>query len=472
MLKDNTEDPVTAELRRAAGSGGPGTRLPSVRELTARHRVSPVTVQRVIARLAAEGLVDPRPGRGTFVAQATTGTGTGVESADLGWQEVTLGAQTVDTGGLDTLLSLPAAGAIPLSTGYVESVLQPTAALGAALARAARRPGAWDRIPVEGLPELRAWFAAQAGGALGAHDVVVSPGGQSLLGTAFRALGAAGEPVLVESPTYLGALAAARSAGLRPVPVPTDTDGVRPDHLADALQRTGARLVYLQPTFANPHGAVLAPDRRAAVLQVVADAGAFVVEDDWARDLWHDHEPPPPLIADDVHGHVVHMRSLTKSAAPGLRVAAMCARGAAGARLRAARVVDDFFVSGPLQQAALELVVSPAWRRHLKTLRVALIDRRDALASAVAEELPGAVLQGLPSGGFHLWLRLPDGSDEAAIVAAAAAAGVVVSPGRPWFCAQPPAGHVRLTYAGAPPQTLREGVRRLAKAVPALTRTA
>jgi len=469
MPNDNTEGRVLADLRATAAALDPGTRLPSVRELTARHRASPVTVQQAITRLAAEGLVEPRPGRGTFVAPASSAAEARRSlDADLSWQEVALGAQTIDSGGLDTLLALPPDGAIPLSTGYLEPALQPTAALSAAMTRAARRPGAWDRIAVEGLPELRAWFAAQTGGTVGAHDVVISPGGQSLLATAFRALGTPGDPVLVESPTYLGALAAARSAGLRPVPLPTDTDGVRPDHLADTLQRTGARLVYLQPTFANPHGAVLTADRRAAVLDAVHAAGAFVVEDDCARVLALDAEPPPPLITGDRHGHVVHLRSLTKLAAPGLRIAAMCARGPAGARLRAARIVDDFFVSGPLQQAALELVVSPAWRRHLKLLGGALRERRDALAAAVADDLPGARLRSLPGGGLHLWVTLPDGIDERATVAAAGATGVIVSPGRPWFCAQPPCGHLRLTFAGAPPERLGEGVRRLAEAVPAL----
>ena len=430
----------------------------------ARHRVSPVTVQRAIARLSSEGIVEPRPGRGTFVAQRPSAS----TVPDLSWQEVALGAGGADPGGLDALLAMPPEGTIPLTHGYVDAAMQPTAALATALARAARRPGAWDRLPVEGLGELREWFATQAGGALRGHDVVISSGGQQLLGTAFRALAAPGEPVLVESPTYLGALAAARSAGLVPIPVPADADGVRPDLLERAFEQTGARLFYCQPAYANPHGATLADDRRGPLLRAVADAGAFVIEDDWARDMGIDSDPPPPLVADDADGHVVHMRSLTKVAAPSLRVAAVAARGAAGARLRAARVVDDFFVAGPLQLAALELVSSPAWRRHLKALRAALRERRDVLVAAVESDLPGARIVTIPSGGFHLWLRLPDSADETAIVASAAAAGVLVSPGRPWHAAEPPAPHLRLTFAGAAPDALAEGVRRLAAAAPIL----
>jgi DNA-binding transcriptional MocR family regulator len=464
MPDDNAVDRVTQALRVAATGLAPGDRLPSVRDLMAREHASPVTVQRAIARLAGEGLVEPRPGRGTFLAAPVTAAPADRERApDLSWQSVALGPRAVDDAALQELLALPAAGAIPLSGGYLDPALQPLAAVGAALARAARRPGAWERGPVEGREDLRAWFAREAGGRLRAHDIVVCPGGQSAIATAFRALTAPGEAIVVESPTYVGAIVAARAAGLRIVPVASDAGGVRPDLLADALHRTGARVVYSQPAFANPHGATLAPDRRAAVLDAVAAAGAFLIEDDWARDLAIDADPPPPLAADDRDGHVVYLRSLTKSAAPGLRVAAVGARGAAGARLRAVRIVDDLFVSGPLQEAALDLVSSPAWRRHLRRLRAALRERRDALAASVERRLPELRLTEPPGGGLHLWAALPDGIDDVALAAAAPARGVVVYPGRPWFPAEPPGPFLRLTFAAAPPDALDDGVRRLAE---------
>ena len=191
---------------------------------------------------------------------------------------------------MQALLALPPAGAIPLSGGYLDADLQPAAALGAALARAARQPASWQRGPAEGRADLRAWFAREAGGGLRADDLVICPGGQAALSTALRALAAPGDTVLVESPTYLGALAAARAAGLRVVPVPADADGVRPDQLAAAFARTGARLFYCQPLHANPHGATLAAHRRAQVAAAVRDAGAFLIEDDYARDLTIDGE--------------------------------------------------------------------------------------------------------------------------------------------------------------------------------------
>ncbi|MBE1491392.1 aminotransferase-like domain-containing protein [Plantactinospora soyae] len=467
MEDDNAAVRVIQDLRSLAAARAPGTRLPSVRELTARHHASPVTVARAVRRLVAEGLIEAVPGKGTFVAGRPEHR---PPAPDLSWQAIALGPRPAGDDALQALLAVPRPDAISLSSGYLDADLQPAAALGTALARAARHPSTWQRGPVQGRADLRAWFAREAGGALHADDMVICPGGQAALSTAFRALAAPGEPILVESPTYLGALAAARAAGLRVIPVPADADGVRPDLLGTALTRTGARLFYCQPLHANPHGATLSPRRRGAVAEAVRAAGAFLLEDDYARDLTIDGNPLPPMAADDPDGHVIYLRSLTKSAAPGLRVAAIGARGAAGARLRAARTLDDFFVAGPLQQAALDFVTSPAWARHRRTLRTALESRRDALLAALRRHLPEFVAPTPPRGGLHLWIRLPDDLDDVELAAEAAAEQVVVFPGRPWYATEPQAPHLRLTYAAAPPPLLDEGVRRLARAVTALRR--
>jgi DNA-binding transcriptional MocR family regulator len=274
-----------------------------------------------------------------------------------------------------------------------------------------------------------------------------------------RVLAGPGVPVLVESPTFLGTIAAIRMAGARVVPVPVDAGGVRPDLLEATFRATGARVFVCQPLYANPHGASLALDRRAAVLRIVRQAGAFLVEDDYARDLSLDDDPAPPLASEDRDGHVVYVRSLTKAAAPGLRVGAIAARGAAGARIRAARVVDDFIVSGPLQEAALDLVSSAAWRRHRRTTASALSERRDVLVRAVRHHVPGASIGIVPRGGFSLWVRLPEGLDDVAIAAATERAGVMVSPGRPWFPAEAPGPFLRLTFAAAAVDDLEHGAR-------------
>ncbi|MYU02506.1 aminotransferase class I/II-fold pyridoxal phosphate-dependent enzyme [Streptomyces sp. SID8366] len=460
---------LAGQLRRELDRYSPGGKLPSSRALVERFRVSPVTVSRALAQLAAEGLVVTRPGAGAFRAWPRTPE---TPAGDTSWQEVALSAdgtadlvpRTVDATGVTVSLAAPPPGVLEFNGGYPHPSLQPERAMAAALARAGRRPGAWGRPPLEGLPELREWFAREIGGAVTAAEVLIAAGGQAALATALRALAPPGAPVLVESPTYPGMLALARAGGLRPVPVPVDRDGVRPELLADAFRATGARVFVCQPLFQNPTGAVLAPARRAEVLGIARAAGAFVVEDDFVRRLVHaDAGPlPRPLAADDPDGVVVHVGSLTKATSPSFRVSALAAHGPVLERLRAIQVVDSFFVPRPLQEAALELVGSPAWPRHLHSLSGELRERRDAMTGALALRLPELALPHIPSGGYHLWARLPEGTDDDAFSAAALRAGVALTPGRPYFSAEPPASYVRLSFAAvAGLGEITEGVRRL-----------
>ncbi|MEV5752000.1 PLP-dependent aminotransferase family protein [Actinoallomurus sp. NPDC052308] len=463
MNNDSSIAGLATELRAEVARLRPGDRLPSSRSLMSRYQVSPVTVAAAIRLLAAEGLVVARPGSGTYVAEPPRPTP--AEPADLDWQAVALGDRTVDAAGVIGLLSQPPEGVIALSGGYLAPALQPVRALATAAARAVRRADAWERPPLSGLRDLREWFARTAGGDVTAADVTITSGGQGAISLILRALLPPGAPILVESPTYLGALAAARAAGLRPVPVPVDDQGLRTDLLADAFAATGARALFCQPTFHNPTGTVLSAPRREQVLDVARAAGAFVVEDDYGRHLAID-PPPPPLVASDRDGRVVHIASLTKITAPSLRVAAVIARGPVAERIRSAQVVESFFVARPLQETALELVTSLAWPRHLRTVGEALTRRRDALISALAAAgLRPAVR---PRGSLHLWVGLPDGVDDVALAEAALRAGVLVSPGRRYFPAEPPKPRMRLSYGTAAGETeLAEGAARFAKALAA-----
>lgn len=453
---------LLASLRAEVAGLPPGERLPTSRDLVRRYGVSPVTVARAFALLAAEGAVVTRPGSGTFVApRRARPEGAG----DTSWQAVALAGRDFDVAGALDPTHPPVEGEIAMSGGYLHETLQPSQALGAALARAARRPDAWHRAPVEGLAPLRAIFAREAGAAVSPEDVLITGGGQGALSMLFRAIAAPGSPVLMESPTYAGALAAARAAGLRPVPVPMDGDGIRPDLLADAFAMTGARLLYCQPTFHNPTGTVLAQERRGQIVDVARAAGAFLIEDDFARHLGHGRPAPRALVADDRDGTVVHLTSLTKPASPSLRIGAVIARGPVMRRLRGMRFVDDFFIARPLQEAAVELVSTPAWGRHLRTLSAALRERCAVLADALAREVPGWTLTRFPAGGLHLWVQLPPGQQDTVVADAARSHGVAVNAGSRYFPAEPPGAYLRVGFAAAADTAeLAEGARRLARA--------
>ncbi|MGW6282675.1 aminotransferase-like domain-containing protein [Kribbella sp. NPDC055071] len=459
MNESSTSGELLGLLRGLVRDLAAGDKLPSSRELIDRYRVGPGTVSRAVAQLAAEGVVVTRPGSGTYVAAKPPQTGATLDTA---WQTVALADRSVDARSLADALGPVPEGAIRLDGGYLHRSLQPTRALSSALARAARRPDAWDRAPAGGLTALRTVFATMAGSGVTADDVLVTAGGQSALSIAFRGIAAPGSPVLVETPTYPGALAAARAAGLSPVPVPVDGDGIRPDLLAETFERSGARLLYCQPTYQNPTGAVLAADRRRQVLEVARAAGAFVLEDDFARLLGHGSSSAEPLLSLDRDGTVVYLTSLTKPAAPSLRIGALIARGPVIERLRAIRQVDDFFIPRPLQEAALELLSSPAWERHVRALGKVLRERCHELATGLAEVQPDWTVHNLPAGGLHLWVRLPAGVDDVVVAGRARELGVVVSAGGRYFAAERSGAWLRFNFAAAASGELATAAQRLA----------
>lgn len=476
-ISDSSLATVVVSLRSEAEAAGPGGKLPSSRLLVQRWGISPVTLSRAVGLLIAEGVVVSRPGSGVFATErAKPAPSTRV---DFSWQELALGGPTEDAwsaprpdpAAMLRMLRTPSTDTIDLAGGYLHESLQPSKALAGAMGRAGRRPGTWAQAPAEGIPELRSWFALDIGGRhgpLSANEVLICSGGQAALVTALRALTDPGQSVLVESPTYPGTLAAAWAAGLRCVPIPVDDDGLRVDLVQEAFDRSGARVIVCQPQFQNPTGAVLSTDRRSQLMEVVKAAKAFVIEDDFARDLVHDDAPAlaPPLAVDDPDGHVVHIRSLTKAASPSLRIAALTARGAAYERLRSTHVITSFAVSRPLQETALELVASPAYATHLRRLATALRERRDTTTRLLAAQCPYLSV-GLPrSGGYLVWVGLPAGLSDDQVSEEALRQGVAVSPGTAYYAPGGPTSHVRLSYmAPASLDEIEQGIERLDVAV-------
>lgn len=452
VMNYGSSDRILAELRAWIADAPPGAQLPSTRALTAQHAVSPVTVQKALRALASQGLVESRPGVGTFVRSLRT-----VRPHDYGWQTAALRAPAHPLPSPAAALRTTGNDVIALHSGYPDRELLPERLVHSALVRAARSDAAVSRPPSAGLPELQSWFAGELGAAMPAElsaptarDVVILPGSQIGLGSLFRSVVGAGRTLLVESPTYWGATLAAAQVGVDLVPIPSGPHGPDPDELDRAFAETGARAFYAQPTFANPTGAHWSPEHAGAVLEIVRSHGAFLIEDDWAHDFAIDADPVPLAALDD-SGHVIYLRSLTKSVSPAIRVAALIARGPVKDRILADLQAQIMYVGGTLQAAALDVVSQPGWRTHLRGLRQQLAARRDLLVDAVTQHLPSAHLEAVPRGGLNLWLRLPDDTDLPRLAAACEARGVLIATGDDWFPAEPTGRYVRLNYAGPNP---------------------
>jgi len=459
-MHDDSGNRIARELREWIATAPPGARLPPTRALAARHQAGPVTVQKALRALTAQGLIEARPGVGTFVRAVRA-----ARPADYGWQTAAMSATSAPAATLPTALRTAPNDVIAFHSGFPDRELLPERLVRSALARAARSDAALSRPPAAGLPELQAWFAGELGAVTPAdvaaptpRDVIVLPGSQSGLSAVFRALVGRSQPVVMESPTYWGAIQAATRAGVRIVPVPSGGGGPDPEELSRAFAESGARVFYAQPSYANPTGTQWSAERARQVLEVVRAHGAFLLEDDWAHDFGITTTPTPVAASDD-SGHVLYLRSLTKSVSPALRVAAVVARGAARDRLLADRAAESMYVSGLLQAAALDVVTQPAWDRHLRGSSQQLRARRDLLVSALAEHAPEVHVEQVPAGGLHLWARLPDDTDLPRLVGECEAAGVVLAPGTEWFPAEPTAPFLRLSFAGPDPGSFPAGAR-------------
>ncbi len=464
MPRPPTFDRLIAEIRAEVAATPPGQHITSSRELARRLRASPVTISRAVTLLASEGLVEVRPGRGvTVLAPARSAPGA---PPDFSWQVDILGERLVDDGGLLGHLRVADPGAVPMAASYPHHSLLPLEALRRSASRVARLPDAWDRAPVDGIDELRQWFVEPLNRARTAVEVIITAGGQAALALAVAAATRTGDPVVVEAPTYLGALTVLRAHGCRPVPVPVDEDGLQPEAVVRVVERTGARVLYCQPTFQNPTGATLSEQRRRELIALARRHRLLIIEDDYARYLGHGGATPTPLAVHDPDGHIVYLTSMTKSLAPGLRVGAIAARGPVLERLRAVAAAQQFFVSRTLQLVTLDFVTTSAWSRHLRDLAGALAQRCSAVSSAIEDLLPECQTEMAPTGGMHVWVRLPDLVDDVRLVRSAARRGVIISAGTPYFPSEPSARYVRITHCAAEDDaSLRLGVERVAEAL-------
>lgn len=434
---------LVGELETWIAQHKAGEKLPSSREITRSYSVSPVTVRNAIHELATRGLVEVRVGVGVFVRHRQQ-----LPRADFSWQVGALGPQPNTGRGLAATQRASTDEAISLHSGYPDESLLPTNLVRRALTRVSKSYDAYRRAPVRGMAELRQWFASQLVRA-NERDVVIVPGTQSGLGAIFRAISP--KELIIESPSYWGAILAARQAGISLLPVESDDEGPIPESLERLLRTSSARAFYGQPTFGNPHGKRWSTARRKTIIEIIRAFNAFLIEDDWAHDFAFD-APDVPIAADDAEGHVIYLRSLTKVISPAVRVGAVIAKGPVLQRILAEVSAEALYTSGILQAVALDVVKQSAYATHLKNMQVALRQRRNDLLEALSRYAPSVETPHVPQGGLNLWCRLPDGTDPQEVAERCEGRGLIVAPGRDWFPSEEIGPYLRLNFAGPHPE--------------------
>lgn len=326
----------------------------------------------------------------------------------------------------------------------------------------------------QGLPQLREQIVevmAPTGIRAHADDVVVTMGSQQALDLVVRIFCDPGDVVLVESPSYVGALGVFRSyqCGVRHVAM--DEDGLDPNALRAAIadERAAGRrikLIYTIPSFHNPAGITQPAGRRAELLEIARSAGILVLEDDPYGLLGFDGTVPRAMRADEDEG-VIYLGSFSKTIASGLRVGWALAPHAVREKLVLAAEASVLCPSHFAQYTVSAYLAEQPWFEQVSAFRELYRERRDALLDAMATMFPPDVTWTVPQGGFYSWVTLPEPLDATSMLPRAVSALVAYVPGTGFYVDGQGRRSLRLSYCYPDPARIREGVRRLAGVIAA-----
>jgi 2-aminoadipate transaminase len=355
------------------------------------------------------------------------------------------------------------AGGLPAPELFDAAGLRDAFAAALADARAGRT---LQYSTTEGDPELRAAVAARLsarGLPTDAGDLLITSGSQQALTLAATALIEPGDRVLVEEPSYLAALQSFQLAGAVVVPVACDDDGLNPDAVAAAASEHAARVLYTIPTFHNPTGRTLPLERRRALAATAERHGLWLIEDDPYGELRYRGQPLPSL-ATIAEERTLALSTLSKVAAPGLRIGWVRAPADLRRALVVAKQAADLHSSTVDQAAAARWLAAVDLEAHLAVLRGEYGRRRDALLDGLAAALPPGSTHNRPDGGMFVWARLPDGWDAEPLLARALEHDVAFVPGYPFFAGEPDRAALRFSFTTHPPAEIAEGLARLRRA--------
>jgi len=297
-------------------------------------------------------------------------------------------------------------------------------------------------------------------------DVIVTTGSQMALDLVVRVFCNPGDVVLVEAPSYVGALGIFRSYEVDVVHVPMDDQGLVPEALAEAITAVRAsgrtpKMIYTIPSFHNPAGITQPAQRRKEVLDVAIRENLLVLEDDPYALLGFDGTVPRAMRADDSE-QVVYLGSFSKTLASGLRVGWAVAPHGVREKLVLAAEAAVLCPSNFTQGIVSEFLATQPWRRQVDVFRGVYRERRDALLETLTAQMPPGTTWTEPAGGFYSWLTLPEGLDATAMLPRAVSALVAYVPGTGFFTDGQGRRTLRLSYCYPEPDRIREGVRRLA----------
>jgi len=482
-LGDEGDDPLFLRIARAIaddvrrGRLAPGARLPGSRSLAETLSVHRNTVLAAFDELLAEGWLEARAGKGTFVSSALPDVvprrfgKRAPARRDLGRVGFDLPVPAV------SVPKLPAypRGMLRMFGGLPDLRLVPVESLSRAYRRTLRGgSGVLDYGDPRGHERLRdalaKLLAMRRGLAIGADDVLVTRGSQMALSLMAATIVRPGDVVAVEAFGYRPAWDALRRAGARLVPVRVDEHGLDVDALAKLCDTERVRAVYVTPHHQYPTTVALSPGRRLALLSLARRNRLAVLEDDYDHEFHYEGRPLLPLASEDDEGVVLYFGTLSKVLAPGLRIGYAIAPRAVLDAMTAHRFGLDRQGDQAVECAVAELVEDGEHERHTRRMRREYRARRDLCADLLERHLAGVLRFRVPNGGMALWAKVDRSLDVEKWRERAESLGVTFQVGRQFSFAERPEPYVRLGYAALDAKELHEAVRRLVRALPRAAR--
>jgi DNA-binding transcriptional MocR family regulator len=439
-----------AELIRS-GVLGPGQRVPSVRYASQTHGVSPSTVFQAYYLLERRGLIRARPRSGYFVnAHAPRPFSEPLAQAPA--SEST----EVDVSGLvfSILDSIKDPHTVPFGSAFPSPMLFPLQRLARSLASASRamdpRMVVTDLSP--GNPQLRRQIALRymvGGLMLPMEELLITNGALEALNLCLQAVTQPGDLVAIEAPAFYACLQVLERLKLKAVEIPVHPrEGMDLGVLAQTLDKHPVKAVWCMTNFQNPVGASMPEAKKQALVELLRKHQVPLIEDDVYAELYYAQQAPKPAKAFDTEGLVMHCGSFAKSLAPGYRVGWVAA-GRFAQRIERLKLMTSLCASMPAQAAIADYLQHGGYDRHLRKLRYALEGQQANMLAAIARHFPAQTRVSQPSGGYFLWLELPEQMDALKLFHMALAQGISIAPG-PIFSPTRRFGNcIRLNY-GSP----------------------
>ncbi|MCY8106674.1 PLP-dependent aminotransferase family protein [Bacillus mojavensis] len=439
-----------------------GSKLPSVRSLSKQLEVSLVTAVKAYKQLEQDGFATSIQGKGTFVKAKISEKKKVEAMPSYDWQ---LSLQDYLPRSQFSRYHI-APQKVHLSSSMIDPKLLPNRYFEHEVQQVLSENPELLSIygNVQGDNQLRSEMSAylkRSGVTSTPENILVTSGLQQSIDLVARTFIGPGDVVVMEAPTYPGAIDIFRGRGATILTVPVDKDGMRIDILQNVCEKHKPKVIFTIPTFHNPTGFVMSLKRRKQLLDIAGSIHSIIVEDDPCSEIYFEKKPPVTLKSMDQFGNVIYLRGLSKTIAPSCRIGILTASGSIFNRLLAAKANAD--LGSPLltQKAILPLINSKRMIDHSKKLRTALKIRRDLVLDLLTSLSPEGVSWTIPEGGLNLWISLPSWINSHLLLSEAKKQQITFLPGSACYPAGQENNHLRISYSYINEELLTHGITTL-----------